>query len=46
MDKETLDYDEVVNLIGPPPFDPTKRQVDSVEFEQTLKNLGTDQTQS
>ncbi|TDG41839.1 hypothetical protein AWZ03_011729 [Drosophila navojoa] len=46
LDKETLDYDEVVNLIGPPPFDPTKRQVDSVEFEQTLKNLGTDQSQS
>ncbi|XP_030567745.1 paraplegin [Drosophila novamexicana] len=43
LDKETLDYDEVVNLIGPPPFDPAKRQVDSVEFEQSLRNLGTDE---
>ncbi|KAH8396278.1 hypothetical protein KR222_007227 [Zaprionus bogoriensis] len=43
LDKETLDYDEVVSLIGPPPYDPAKRQVDAVEFEQSLKNLSTDQ---
>ncbi|KAH8387580.1 hypothetical protein KR093_008062, partial [Drosophila rubida] len=44
LDKETLDYDEVVSLIGPPPFDPAKRQVEAVEFEQSLKNLSTDDT--
>ncbi|EDW32708.1 GL18240 [Drosophila persimilis] len=42
LEKETLDYDEVVKLIGPPPHDPEKRQVESVEFEQSLKNLGND----
>ncbi|XP_034105351.1 paraplegin [Drosophila albomicans] len=42
LEKETLDYDEVVSLIGPPPFDPAKRQVEAVEFEQSLKNLSTD----
>ncbi|KAH8270683.1 hypothetical protein KR044_005711, partial [Drosophila immigrans] len=42
LEKETLDYDEVVSLIGPPPFDPEKRQVEAVEFEQSLKNLSTD----
>ncbi|EDW00100.1 paraplegin [Drosophila grimshawi] len=45
LDKETLDYDEVCGLIGPPPFDPAKRQVDSVDFEQSLKNLGTTEPQ-
>lgn len=42
LEKETLDYDEVVSLIGPPPFDSAKRRVESVEFEQSLKNLSTD----
>ncbi|XP_043658485.1 paraplegin [Drosophila teissieri] len=42
LEKETLDYDQVVQLIGPPPYDLGKRQVESVEFEQSLKNLGTD----
>ncbi|ALC49898.1 CG2658 [Drosophila busckii] len=42
LEKETLDYDEVVSIIGPPPFDPAKRQVEAVEFEQSLKNLSTD----
>lgn len=44
LEKETLDYDEVVELIGPPPHDIGKRQVDSVEFEQSLKNLGSADT--
>ncbi|XP_017054496.1 paraplegin [Drosophila ficusphila] len=42
LEKETLDYDQVVELIGPPPYDIGKRQVDGVEFEQSLKNLGSD----
>ncbi|XP_017137182.1 paraplegin [Drosophila miranda] len=42
LEKETLDYDDVVKLIGPPPHDPEKRQVESVEFEQSLQNLGND----
>ncbi|KAH8388793.1 hypothetical protein KR200_004361 [Drosophila serrata] len=42
LEKETLDYDQVVELIGPPPHDIGKRQVDAVEFEQSLKNLGTE----
>ncbi|XP_016949391.1 paraplegin [Drosophila biarmipes] len=42
LEKETLDYDQVVELIGPPPYDLGKRQVDGVEFEQSLKNLGRD----
>lgn len=44
LEKETLDYDEVVELIGPPPHEIGKRQVDSVEFEQSLKNLGSADT--
>ncbi|KAH8321170.1 hypothetical protein KR074_009131 [Drosophila pseudoananassae] len=44
LEKETLDYDEVVELIGPPPHEIGKRQVDSVEFEQSLKNLGNTDT--
>lgn len=43
LEKETLDYDEVVSLIGPPPFETAKRRVESVEFEQSLKNLSTDE---
>ncbi|XP_033172369.1 paraplegin [Drosophila mauritiana] len=42
LEKETLDYDQVVQLIGPPPYDLGRRQVESVEFEQSLKNLSTD----
>ncbi|XP_023298532.2 paraplegin [Lucilia cuprina] len=42
LEKETLNYEEVVNLIGPPPFDVSKRTIEPVEFEQTLKNLSED----
>ncbi|KAH8420572.1 hypothetical protein KR009_011537 [Drosophila setifemur] len=41
LEKETLDYDQVVELIGPPPHEVGRRQVEAVEFEQSLKNLGT-----
>ncbi|TMW49526.1 hypothetical protein DOY81_005389 [Sarcophaga bullata] len=42
LEKETLNYEEVVNLIGPPSFDISNRTVEPVEFEQTLKNLSND----
>ncbi|XP_073835026.1 SPG7 matrix AAA peptidase subunit, paraplegin [Musca autumnalis] len=42
LEKETLNYDEVVNLIGPPAYDATNRTIEPVEFEQTLKNLSDD----
>uniref|UniRef100_A0A1I8PDJ0 AAA+ ATPase domain-containing protein n=1 Tax=Stomoxys calcitrans TaxID=35570 RepID=A0A1I8PDJ0_STOCA len=42
LEKETLNYEEVVNLIGPPAFDASKRTVEPVEFEQTLKDLSQD----
>lgn len=36
---ETLNYDQVVELIGPPKHDAAKRKVDPIDFEQSLKNL-------
>ncbi|XP_034670616.1 paraplegin [Drosophila subobscura] len=42
LEKETLDYDEVVKLIGPPPHNPDRRHVESVEFEQSLSTLSND----
>lgn len=39
LEKETLNYEEVVDLIGPPPFEVSNRAVEPVEFEQSLKNL-------
>lgn len=42
MEKETLNYDEIVDLIGPPAFDAAKRFVEPVEFEQSIKNLSED----
>ncbi|KAL9872448.1 paraplegin [Glossina fuscipes] len=42
LQRETLNYDEVVDLIGPPAFDLSRRKVEPVEFEQTLKNLSSD----
>jgi len=34
LDKETLDYDEVVNLIGPSPFDPAQPREVNEEHKQ------------
>lgn len=39
LEKETLNYDEVVELIGPPKYESAKRKIDPVEFEDSLKNL-------
>lgn len=41
LEKETLNYDEVVELIGPPKYESAKRKIDPVEFEDSLKNLST-----
>lgn len=40
LEKETLSYDEVVTLIGPPAYDVANRALEPVEFEKSLKNLG------
>lgn len=41
LQKETLNYDQVVELIGPPKYDSAKRQIDPADFEHSLKNLST-----
>lgn len=39
LEKETLNYDQVVALIGPPKYESAKRTIEPVEFEDSLKNL-------
>lgn len=39
LERETLNYDDVVELIGPPSFDAAKRKIDPIEFEDSIKNL-------
>lgn len=39
LKQETLNYDQVVELIGPPKYDAAKRKIDPIDFEQSLKNL-------
>ncbi|XP_065077412.1 paraplegin [Ochlerotatus camptorhynchus] len=39
LEKETLNYDQVVDLIGPPLYDDAKRKIEPVEFEDSLKKL-------
>lgn len=39
LKQENLNYDEVVDLIGPPKYDAAKRKVDPINFEQSLDNL-------
>lgn len=41
--KETLNYDQVVELIGPPPFESAKKKVDPVDFEDSLNSLAQDE---
>lgn len=37
--RETLNYDEVVELIGPPLYDDAKRKIEPIEFEDSLNSL-------
>lgn len=39
LDKETLNYDDVVALIGPPKYDAALRKIEPVEFDDNLKKL-------
>lgn len=41
LEKETLNYEEVVELIGPPKYESAKRRIDPLEFEDSLKTLST-----
>lgn len=38
LKKETLNFEEVKAILGPPPF-PRKKFIDPIEFENSLKNL-------
>lgn len=37
--KETLNYDDVVALIGPPKYDAATRKIESFEFEASINSL-------
>lgn len=37
LEKETLNYDEVVELIGAPTYEAAKRKIDPIEFENSMK---------
>ncbi|CAO1312801.1 unnamed protein product [Diamesa tonsa] len=39
LERETLNYDEVVELIGPPLHEEAKKKIEPVEFEDSLKSL-------
>ncbi|XP_055524122.1 paraplegin [Wyeomyia smithii] len=39
LKQETLNYDQVVALIGPPRYDDAKRKIEPVEFEDSLSKL-------
>lgn len=39
LKRETLNYDEVVKLIGLPKYDSAKRLIEPIEFDQSLKTL-------
>lgn len=45
LEKETLNYDQVVELIGPPQYDDAKRKIEPVEFEDSLKKLANGEEQ-
>lgn len=40
--KETLNYDDVVALIGPPKYDAARRKIDPAEFEASINTLADD----
>lgn len=39
LEKETLNYDQVVELIGPPKYEHLKKKLEPQDFENSLKNL-------
>lgn len=39
LEKETLNYDDVVALIGAPKYDAAQRKIEPVEFEDSVKEL-------
>lgn len=39
LERETLSYDDVVNLIGAPAHETKKKKIEPVDFEDSLKNL-------
>ncbi|XP_035782338.1 paraplegin-like [Anopheles albimanus] len=39
LEHETLNYDKVVELIGPPKYDDAKRKIEPVEFEDSIQKL-------
>ncbi|KAG5666714.1 hypothetical protein PVAND_014729 [Polypedilum vanderplanki] len=39
LEKETLNYDEVVELIGPPAHAENKNKIEPIEFEDSINNL-------
>uniref|UniRef100_A0A182LX52 AAA+ ATPase domain-containing protein n=1 Tax=Anopheles culicifacies TaxID=139723 RepID=A0A182LX52_9DIPT len=45
LEKETLNYDQVVELIGPPSYDDAKRKIEPVDFEDSLKRLAQNGTE-
>lgn len=45
LKQETLNYDQVVELIGPPKYEAAQRKIDPIEFEQSLKNLSSTEDQ-
>uniref|UniRef100_A0A8W7PU14 AAA+ ATPase domain-containing protein n=1 Tax=Anopheles coluzzii TaxID=1518534 RepID=A0A8W7PU14_ANOCL len=45
LEQETLNYDQVVELIGPPQYDDARRKIEPVEFEDSLKRLAQNGTE-
>lgn len=39
LEKETLNYDQVVELIGPPLHADSKNKIEPVEFEDSINSL-------
>ncbi|XP_050099446.1 paraplegin [Anopheles aquasalis] len=39
LEHETLNYDQVVELIGPPKYEDAKRKIEPVEFEDSIQKL-------
>lgn len=46
LERETLNYDDVVALIGEPKYNAAKRVVDPVEYEDSIKKLSTNDTKT